>query len=269
MEERTLELEARHRAVAAPGGIFLLIASLLFWIFFAGGAIFPPAAIAGPVPAAIAALVWMAPILLGPLLGGTSAKVRIGRDGVFVRSLGTTRFIAFRELDELFVTKERFQLRLRTGRLYPLQLVERSGRHLKPVDHTKHHAAETIRAGIAAARLEREASREESELARGAKSDAAWLSTIDGQARDDEAYRDAPLDRAALAKLSTDPHAEPSVRAASALVLRRAGLRAAEKSRLAEAAKGTAHPQVRVALEAAADEEVHEVEVAKAVARVR
>lgn len=262
-----MEVRARHPIVARPGGIALLIGGIIGWIFVVGG-VFPEAAVAGPVPAAIAGIVWTLPCLLGPLLGSTTATAWIGADGITVRSFWRVRFIAYRDVEDYRIDPDRIALRLRNGKYFYLQITTR-GRYVRPLPHLDHPASEIIRAGVAASRADRTPSPEEHELARGERDERAWLQAIDAHAKEDAEYRRAPIDRDELARLSADPHADPSVRAASALVLRKAGLRVEERETLRAAASTTAHPKVRVVLEEAADDEVAEVALAENVARVR
>ncbi|MGE0788160.1 MAG: PH domain-containing protein [Sandaracinaceae bacterium] len=263
-----IEVSARHPAIAGPGRLGLAIGSFLVWIFFVCGAVLPQAAFFGAVAAAIAAGLVAAPLVVMLLALATLAKARVGADGLAVRSFGRTRFIPYQDVTDLAVDKARVSLRLRDGKLYHFQIADRA----KPsvaVDHTIHPAATRIREGVEDARRERAPIRVQEELERGDKSEQAWLQAIAAHAEERTDYRDAPLDREGLEALSSDPRADPTARVASALVLRKVGLSHTEKETLHEAAAATAHPQVRVALEAVADDAREEAEVGEAVARVR
>jgi hypothetical protein len=88
-------------------------------------------------------------------------------------------------------------------------------------------------------------------LSRGARTGAQWLEGLRQLGSGSASYRDGAVDLARLARLLDDEHAEPSVRAAAALVLAASGEREAVP-RLRVAAEAMAHPRLRIALESIA-----------------
>jgi hypothetical protein len=232
------------------GSLFVLI---LAWILMGGGA-FAAGAMAGPITAVLAALVWMVPVLAaGPLAMGTAGKIRAGDDGFELRWLGRSRYVRYRDVAGASLDRERMVFTLRDGRKIFVQLAVRSSRHYVTVDPTDTPIARRIGEGLARARIESESARDAEELSRGGRSAAEWLASIEARARPARDYREAALDRGALVRVATDGRAEGSARAAAALLLRKNGMNEEEGRAIADAAQATLHPRVRVALESAAD----------------
>jgi hypothetical protein len=233
----------------------MLAFALLFvpWILLGGGA-FAAAAMAGPITAILGGILWILPVLLaGPLLMGTQATIRAGDDGFEVRWLGRRRYVAYRDVASASIDQGRMVFTLRNGKQVFVQLAHRKGRYLVTDDPRGTPVARRIDEGLAHARVESETARDEEELARGKRTPAAWLAAIEERAQPAAEYRGAALDRSALVRVATDGSADGSARGAAALLLRASGMNDEEGRAIAEAARGTVHPRVRVALEAVAD----------------
>lgn len=257
----------RSPLASRPGVAGSLVVLILAWIFIFGGAVFPPAAMAGPITAALAGFVWIAGvILMGPIIMATVGKVRAGDDGFEVRWLGRTRYVAYRDVASATLDQERMVFTLKNGKKVFVQLARRDRRSHATVDPRETAIARRIDEGLKRAGLESESARDEEELSRGKRAPAEWLASIDARARPGGEYRDAALDRGALVRVATDGLADGSARAAAALLLRKTGLNDDEARSLAASAQATLAPRVRVALESAVDPAIEEPVLA---ARVR
>lgn len=257
----------RSPLASRPGVAASAVVLILAWIFICGGAVFPPAAMAGPITAALAGILWIVPpIVMGPLVMATAGKLRAGDDGFEVRWLGRTRYVAYRDVAHASLDHERMVFTLKSGKKVFVQLARRQHRSYATVDPRETSVARRIHAGLQRAGIESESARDEEELSRGKRAHVEWLASIETRARTGGEYRDAALDRGALVRVATDGRADGSARAAAALLLRKTGLNEDEGRALADSAQATLAPRVRVALEAAADPALEEEVV---VARVR
>lgn len=273
MSEATTSVDACGASPIAsrPGGRFFSMGAGFLGFVFALSQVMP-------------LVVTSAPPDLAPILGGislaagmlclagpivvlaTRSTLKIGRDGVQIRWLGRTRFVPFAEVDQMRADAQRITIRLRTGRVVHVELVGTDARF--PLDPRGTEALAAIERGVALARAEREALPLEDELARGTRSAGAWLSGVTARAEEKDDYRSAALDRDQLVRVVEDPVAVPSARAASAELLRRAGLAEGEAIRVRVAIDETANPALRDALEAAIDPAADHAARAKALSRV-
>jgi hypothetical protein len=257
----------RSGFASRPGGLALLIGGLILWTFVVGGACFPPAAMAGPVVAVLAAVFWIVPpLLMGPLLAGTPGTVTAGDDAFEIRWVGTTRFIPYAAVDRYAVDAQRLVFWLKGGKVVNVQLITGEGKRTRTADPRSEPITRRIEEGLRGAREARADTHTEAALARGDRTDAIWLQSIDARALPHDDYREAALDRGALVRVASDGRTDPSARAASALLLRKIGMSQEEADALRAAATATVHPEVRVALEAATDSGV---EVQAVAAKVR
>lgn len=241
--------------MSRPGAVAALVLGVIGVATMVFPAVFVPFAIAATPLALVAGFAIVVPaVLAGPLLGGTMMSVELGRDGIFTRWLGRERFLAFADVEDVRVEGARIALRTRHGKLEYLQLVERVGKGLMPIDGRRAEPfAEALTTRWREARRARDARALEAELAQGTRSVREWVAALEARASEPPDYRDAALPPAALAELAADPAAEPSARTAAAWLLRRLGRAEHDADALRTAALEAAHPRVRVALDAALD----------------
>lgn len=236
---------------------------------------------------ALSALVALSPLALFLFLVGANAlpmKLRAGGDGIALRWLRRERFIPYRDIDSIQALADDranafrpmqapspdrvniIDLRLRGGKRLVLR-PGHFGRRGAGVFHEGRALVTQLERGVAEARLERD-NPLDARLARNGRGVDEWLGSVVREV-DGVGYRAASIDRGELLRTVTSPATSPTARAAGAAVLRRMRLLEEERVRIRFAAASSLAPGVRVALEAAAEEEAAEADVANAAARVR
>lgn len=178
------------------------------------------------------------------------SKLRVGTDGVSVHWYGERRFHSYGDIRTLHPDPRGIRLELVDGEQQIVQCVldQRRGEEIRD------ELLEAARARLADYRQHAERFAV-SALGRGDRSRGEWFRALDELARQGAGYRGQVVTRAALWAVVDNPALDPTARAGAALVLRRS-LKDEERERLRAAAAASAGPQVRVALEAAADEAV-------------
>lgn len=204
------------------------------------------------------------------------APVIVGHDGVAIQSGARTQFVSFRDLERVEREQTPYgeqhhlaRLVLRDGR------VIRVGARLGLVGHAALDAVDRAYDALEQA-LARYRSTEPvaaaGQLTRGTLEADAWLEQA-SRVREGN-FRDGALTSEDLLAIVEDPSAEPTARAAAAYALRvregdqRPSMREPDRVRVRAAAASTAAPQVRIALEATADEASEEATVRRALLRV-
>ncbi|RLB66137.1 MAG: hypothetical protein DRI90_00175 [Deltaproteobacteria bacterium] len=220
--------------------------------------------------ASIATLVTLA---LGALLLYRWSRVQlvIGRDGLHLKSFGRRRYIAHGQIERLRrwpqkensrstgATSEGFNLMLRSGETIALRTLAQRLRHGDP---QKDFIFREAQAALADHR-KTEGTRL-STLDRGGRTAADWvrdLRGIGGGAQAGHRSAAAPLDD--LWTMLEDPRTEVEQRAASAVALAASGdANAGQRIRLLS--RATANPALQRAFEAAADDDLEQLEEAMA-----
>jgi hypothetical protein len=204
------------------------------------------------------------PLVLGAVFAGlfSSTDLTIGADGVTLRWLGRLRFVPFGEVDVVMPFQDGFGNRVSAGALIRLK----NGREIRiPVADSlmKPEVLSVVKALATALTSYREvdASSDASALRRGQTSVAAWIQRLRSMGLG--SHRTAALDVDLLWRVVEDRTALPSARAAAAVAL---GNDASEATRvrLRDVAEASIAPKLRIAIEAAADEEEATLEAALA-----
>lgn len=172
-------------------------------------------------------------------------RVEVGHDGVFLRWLGNRRFLPFRAIEEARSTPIGVEL-LVSGRPVEIRLTYRDGGADADRDALLARIREGIEAHGAAARAD-----EEALLAQGTRSREDWLAAMGALGAGEGGYRAASIPRERLWAILESPSADPSAREGAALALH-ASLDEGERGRMAAAARKTASPRLRVALDGVA-----------------
>jgi hypothetical protein len=164
-----------------------------------------------------------------------SEPARLGADGI---ALGEDDFVRYQDI--VAIEREGDRLVLDVGRSAPLVLA------LSPADRMPAEAA--IDRGRHRGLRVAEDTALETLLRRGSEGDPEWRARIDAL-RVRVAYRTADLDRARLWRVAEDVAADPSARVAACSLLGHV-VEPQERASLASMRANTAHPSLRVALEA-------------------
>jgi hypothetical protein len=207
-----------------------------------------------PVLAAVMHRQWTSGLIVVALLGVIglpklfSRRVGVGHDGVYLRGLGTKRFIAFSNILHATATRVGVNLRLQSrsliGELVQIRLTSQDD----AADAQVQLLLGRIQDGLAAQQgLSR--SDEEVHLARGPRDVATWMREMRALgAGDSRAYRTWAIPRERLWAVVENSAADPSARQGAALALS-ASLDDDERERILALADQTASPRLRVALD--------------------
>lgn len=182
------------------------------------------------------------------------ARVTIGRDGVRLSGRGRPRFISYARVRDIEVLASKISLRLTDGSSVVV------GRREASLLSRLSAAFEAYR--TPANEVERP-NEHAHVLRRGERSSADWRAHLQKLAHKQD-YRADVLDEEALANVVADPRVDPEQRVAAALALPKSD---EARSRIRVAAQSSADEDVERALGAAADDEVLEVELARAMQR--
>ena len=235
------------------------LAILLSQVGTIGRQIFAPH---GPLP------FWMMPITVVVMLGWlvaatTSRDVVVGRDGIRIRWLGRSRFLPHRSIARVEKTDRGVVVHTVDGEAIDLPLRPATK---KVNDEWRDEALALFD------RIERARERDDEGVAPEAKllepearATKEWVASLRDPGRM-ETFRRGELDAAQLWRIVEDGDVEPRRRAAAAIALS-TSLDDAAKTRLRVAASTSAEPKLRVALEAAADDD--EPAMARAIDRMR
>jgi len=223
----------------------------------------------GPLPSWTMPL-WIALLTAWVFAAAKSRTVIVGRDGIRIRWLGRERFIPHRDVARVDHTENAVNLRLVSGEKIDLTLRPKDLRKKHKKQNDDEVRDETL--GLAD-RIERAATRDDEAsllplhaLDPQTRSVAEWVASVrkgDGV----RTFRDgAPLDDAQLWRVVEDGGVDHAQRAAAAIALSRS-LDDVARARLRVAAGASAEPKLRVALEAAAEED--EPKMTRALERLR
>jgi hypothetical protein len=186
-------------------------------------------------------------------------KIRVGADGILVRTLRKKTFYAYADIESVDASGKGVVLVMRSGTRVPIPTVAvgTSASH----SLTRDSLLKRISDGLAAAR--------------GGKGDLGRVLSRDGRTAHDwlvalralgagqsSGYRVASVDEERLWSVVEDASAKPEARASAAAALRVKG--DAPVARLRATAQATASPKLRVALEAAASDDDAQLERALA-----
>lgn len=191
-----------------------------------------------PDPGFVALLALPLALALVILASRRSQKIIVGADGVLVTSLGRRVFIRYAEV-ESFTTHERgVRLVLRKGARFEI-FAARSERAA---------IAERLRAAIEHVHVD------VGLLAREGRRVGDWIGALRALTKRAEGFRDVPLDADRLWSVLEDPQASASAKVGAAVALSRS-LDDAGRVRLRVVSEATVSPKLRVALEAAAQDD--------------
>ena len=183
-------------------------------------------------------------IVLVTLVTAIPSRLHIGTDGVFITWLGTKRFIGFSEISFAKPLDGRVDLHLKAGGLVRIPV----GRQVLIILARINEAMEAYRRGGATADIA-------SLLRRGERPMEDWMAALRSiGAGANATHRTAPVAPETLWRLVEDPGSEPLARAAAAVALG-AELDDEGRGRLRVVAGAVAAPKLRVALEAAANDD--------------
>ncbi len=189
----------------------------------------------------------------------TRVEIEVGADGVLVRGLGLCRFFANADVAEVEPRATgAIRLVLRGGE--KIDLAEQAvgiGVKLAGPVATRGTLAERVERALATFREHAAHRVLASQLARGGRDADRWRADLDALAKAEGTYRDATVRDEDLWRVLEDAAAPADARAAAAAVLRERGGGVVERAsaRLRVVAEAVASPQLRVALETAADGE--------------
>lgn len=264
--------ESRFTASAIRGLLGVAV------IFGLGVAIAPfRPAIHGGVVRTLAGLGWLAiaiPAIAAWILGTRPPEILVGADGVTTRGLLRRRFIPFRDIASVHVSRPPQGAATRSSPGLAVSLALRDGQVMRiPVPAGNEDAATAIgwriQLGLAASAEAPDAPARLALLAREARDLPAWRKKLAGVAGVDAGYRAVPLSRDDLEAIVEAPAATVEQRLGAALALRALSAEegaASSAPRLRVAAERCVSPRLRVALteladgsdEAAVDEAVAE-----------
>jgi hypothetical protein len=178
---------------------------------------------------------WFLALIAAPFLGRT--RVRVGRDGVLVQSLGWSRFTAYDEITS--VERDRTGLWMHTIDGERLRIPGARG------------LEGTLRRAIARSRPDDDVA---PRLSRAGRAPRDWFAALRGvRPRPSEVhYRVAQVPESRLWAVVEDGRAERSARVGAAVALAD-GMDEGARERLREAARATADPELREALERVAE----------------
>jgi hypothetical protein len=211
----------------------------------------------------VAGIVAMLVVFMSP------TRLRVGADGLALGWLWTRRFVGYDQIEDVSRFEKGWgrshvcgvRLQLRTGEevLVPVTQGDRSSQEIAVIEERIQEAMESFRRGGSAA--------EAALLRRGERKVTEWVAALRALGTGANAdMRTAPVPRERLFRIVEDPAASPPDRAAAAVALGAPGgdLDAEGRARLQLAAKSTAAPRLRFAIETAAGEDQAAVEEALA-----
>jgi len=202
-------------------------------------------------------------ILLCSLLFLSRRKIEVGTDGLLLRWLTSKRFVPWSEVDDVYVTQTGFGRFCRRT----VRLVRTNGERVDvPIVNPRIDAG---RAEMVAQRIRNAlASYRESQadpaaaLQRRGRNGEQWIHGLRNiGAGADGSLRTAPLSRDRLWRIVQDASSEPQSRAAAAVALA-TEIDEPDRQQLNAVARATAAPKLRIALEAAANGDKDETELA-------
>jgi hypothetical protein len=257
--ERVLTPEPERRVARFEIGSVVSIhplVKLMAWLFFLWSYAFALAGIAGlgealgsgvmPKTALVVASLLSFVIVAGmwPLL--RRRRLEVGIDGVRIDGIWRRRFVGHHEISAVH-DEGAVRLRRHHGRSVHIPVAKGPQRVAAAIE-----AAHEARERLAVAELEG--------LERGARDAATWRRDMEAL-REERGYRKKALRIEQLEELLNDPTAPPDRRVGAALAIRGDD---AQRKRIEQAAAASADADLRAALEAAAEGEVAEVELARA-----
>jgi hypothetical protein len=211
----------------------------------------------GPHPSTFAFAMLGATILAGVVLAVAPTRLDVGADGIALRWLGRTRFIAYEDIEGV----ARYARDWGRSKIYGLSIVLRSaeevlvpismqewgdGDPVSLIEERIEEAMHAFRKGGAAA--------DAALLRRGERAMSDWISALRSLGAGANAdLRTAPVPRDRLFRIVEDPAAAPADRAAAAVALG-GDLDDDGRARLKAVAEATAAPRLRIAIEKAATE---------------
>jgi hypothetical protein len=185
-----------------------------------------------------------------------STKLVVGADGVLLRWLGTSRFIAFAEVARIEAFEDVFGW---SKPLSGVRLMLTSGDEVlvpvsvKALDRGKTVAIETCIQEALDAYRTAAAQRDGHMLLRGSRPVPAWITALRGIGAGANAdNRTASVSQERLWRIAEDPAAEPVARAGAVVALAPA-LSPEERAKLRATARETVSPKLRVVIEAAVE----------------
>ncbi|MBK9258986.1 MAG: hypothetical protein IPM54_04045 [Polyangiaceae bacterium] len=255
-------IHARIRTQNIFAGIFIIAFALLFLIILITGSKFNTVGPFLGVPGFA--------FLLFALF--TRTHLRVGADGVALRWFGRERFIPYDEVAAIEPYEEQrtqwrhwagVHLKLRSGEVITLPIAsvgDVGGPRTRLVTRRLQEALADHQRGARASA--------EARLARGERPMLAWVREL-RQAGSGAAanHRVAPVPTDRLLELAEDPRADPVTRASAAVALGAAAESDDIRDRLRVAARATAAPRLRIAIERAALVD-DEAQLAEALAEV-
>jgi hypothetical protein len=193
----------------------------------------------------------------------TSREVVVGRDGVRIRWFWRSRFVPHRSIARVEKTDHSVVLYTADGEAIDLPLRPKTK---KPNEEWSDEALGLYDRIERARKRDGDSAVDDAKLLeRDARATKEWVAALRDPNRV-ETFRRGELDAAQLWRVVEDGDVEPERRAAAAVALS-TSLDEGAKSRLRIAAKTSAEPKLRVALEAAADED--EPAMTRAMERMR
>lgn len=250
------EKQARYRTMLAPrllgaaGGCLSLGAVFALTIGIFG-------AIKAGFPGVLGGSLWLggvAGVLALLFLFTSGPKIEVGADGVFLRELWNTRFVAFRELESIRADSGRVEMRYRDGRAEQVRLSQMTRDQVTALDD---------RLSRAFAAAQGDTGGRASVLDRAGRTMAEWRAHLAALIARGEGYREAALTREEAEAVLAAGDATPEHRLGAAMALV-ASDRDRARDRLRVAAEGCANPRLRVALSELSEGEIEDGAVAEA-----
>lgn len=238
------------RPVAAAGGCLSLAA-----VFAVTIGIFN--AIKLGLPGVLGGLFWLgavAGVLVLLFLFTSGPKIDVGADGVSVREVFRTRFVAFRDLESIRAQGGKVEMRYAGGRAEQVRLSLMSKEQVAALDDRLSRAFAAARGGGAG---------RTSVLERAGRSLSEWRAHLAGLLAKGEGYRESAITREEAEAVLAAGDATPEHRLGAALALAAADPEGA-REKLRVAAEGSANPRLRVALSGLSEGEIEESAVAEA-----
>jgi hypothetical protein len=186
------------------------------------------------------------------------SRIEVAADGVFLRWLFFSRFVPFGEIENVWFEPGKPRGFFRRGESARLILQGAKGPRLSVTSRAGtpdlEQAARAIDVGVKSYQASgQRAPFDSARLARSGAKAVDWLSRIRALARMPASYREAPPSHDELVRIVADAHASEEQRAAAAVGL--AALGEEGKSHLRVAREATADPKLRVAIDAAIDDD--------------
>ena len=196
-------------------------------------------------------------LLASPLLWIRS-RIEVAADGVFLRWLFWRRFLSFDRVERVWYEPGRVRSFGRSGKNAVLKIVGRNAPDVHVSGRSTNYdlklAADAIDRGLTVYRGAKERLPfDGARLSRGEADAKVWLDRLRALVTKAETFRDAPPTHDELARIVDDAHATEEHRAAAAVALAATG--EAGKSRLRVARDSTADPKLRVAIDAAIEDD--------------